>query len=91
MPSSPGYKRNYRQEYDRYHSSDEQKKKRAKRNTARRTLAKAGKVRKGDGKDVDHKNGNARDNRRSNLKVKPKSSNRSYARTRSAGKKRSTS
>ena len=55
MPSSPGYKRNYRQEYDRYHSSDEQKKKRAKRNTARRTLAKAGKVRKGDGKDVDIK------------------------------------
>lgn len=90
MPSSAGYKRNYRQEYDRYHSSDEQKKKRAKRNAARRKMTKAGKVRKGDGKDVDHKNGNARDNRSSNLKVKSKSSNRSYARTKTAGKKRST-
>ena len=46
MPSSSGYKRNYRQEYDRYHSSDEQKKKRAKRNAARSAMAKAGKVKK---------------------------------------------
>lgn len=88
MPSSPNYKRNYRQEYDRYHAKPDQKKKRASRNAARAKLAKEGKVRKGDGKDVDHKNTNARDNKRSNLRVKSKSSNRSFARTKTAGKKR---
>lgn len=88
MPSSPGYKRKYKQEA-KYHAKPEQKKKRAKRNAARRALTKAGTVRKGDGKDVDHKNGNARDNRRSNLAVRSKSSNRSYSRTRTASKKNS--
>jgi hypothetical protein len=52
-------------------------------------MEKEGKVHKNDGKDVDHKNGNARDNRRSNLQVKGASSNRSYARTKTAGKKNS--
>lgn len=47
----------------------------------------SGKAKKGDGKDVAHKNGNARDNRSSNLKTQSKSKNRSYARTKSAGKK----
>ena len=46
-------KRNYRKEYDNYQGKPEQKKRRAKRNAARSKLAKAGKVRKGDGKDVD--------------------------------------
>jgi len=75
-------KRNYRKEYDNYQGKPEQKKRRAK---------KAGKVRKGDGKDVDHSNGNPNDNNRSNLKVKSKSSNRSYARTKRAGKKSKSS
>jgi hypothetical protein len=87
MPSSPGYKRNYKKEYENYHSSTEQKKRRASRNAARRTLEKSGSVRKGDGKDVDHKSGNPKNNKRSNLSVKSKSSNRSYARTKTAGKK----
>ena len=39
------------------------------------------------GKDVAHRNGNPRDNRRKNLTVKPASQNRSYARTRTAGKR----
>ena len=43
---------------------------------ARRALEKAGRVKKGDGKDVDHKNGNPQDNRLSNLKVMSKSKNR---------------
>ncbi len=72
--------RNYRQEYDRYQGSDEQKKNRAKRNAARRKLEKEGKVRKGDGKDVDHKNGNPGDNGRSNLRVTSKRANRSFPR-----------
>jgi len=46
----------------------------------------AGKVRKGDGKDVAHKNGNPRDNSLSNLKVVPASRNRSYARTKTSRK-----
>ena len=83
-------KRNYRKEYENYHKSPTQKKRRAGRNAARRIMAKTGAVRKGDGKDVDHKNGNAKDNSRKNLKVKPKSVNRSYARTKTAIKKRKT-
>lgn len=47
-------KRNYRQEYDEYHGSEEQKKRRAQRNAARRKAQRAGKVRKGDDKEVDH-------------------------------------
>ena len=64
-------------EYDKeYQSSPEQKKNRASRNAARRKLMKEGKVAKGDGKDVDHSNGNPKDNRKSNLKVMSKSKNR---------------
>jgi hypothetical protein len=47
-------KRNYRKEYDEYHGSEEQKKRRAERNRDRKAAEKAGKVRKGDGKEVDH-------------------------------------
>jgi hypothetical protein len=46
--------RNYRKEYDDYHGSEEQKKRRAQRNAARRKAQKAGKVKKGDDKEVDH-------------------------------------
>lgn len=87
MPSSKNYRRDYRAEYDRYHSSPEQKKKRASRNAARSEMEKSGKVRKGDGKDVDHKNGNANDNSKGNLRVTRKSNNRSFPRNKNAGKK----
>lgn len=46
--------RNFRREYDEYHGTEEQKKRRAQRNAARRKAMRAGKVRKGDGKEVDH-------------------------------------
>ena len=36
--------RNYRKEYDEYHAKSEQKKRRAGRNKARRTLMRKGKV-----------------------------------------------
>ena len=87
MPSSPNYKRNYKQEYKNYHASPEQKKKRGSRNAARSEMEKSGKVRKGDGKDVDHKNTNARDNSKGNLRVQSKSANRSFQRNKNAGKK----
>ena len=48
----------------------------------------SGSVRKGDGKDVDHKNGNPMDNRGGNLAVKPKSRNRSFPRDKNAKKLR---
>ena len=60
----------------KYNGSPEQKKNRASRNAARRAAEKAGKVRKGDGRDVDHKNMNPKDNRKSNLQVMDKSKNR---------------
>jgi hypothetical protein len=69
-------KRNYRKEYDNYHGKPEQRKNRAGRVKARRLLMKLGKVRKGDGKDVDHKDGNPRNNGKHNLRVRDKSSNR---------------
>ena len=47
-------KRNYRKEYDDFHGKPEQIKKRNMRNAARNLLAKEGKVKKGDGKHVDH-------------------------------------
>ena len=68
--------RNYRKEYDNYHSKPEQKKKRAKRNGARTIMEKAGKAHKGDGRDVHHKDRNANNNSRSNLTMQSKKKNR---------------
>jgi len=79
------FSRNYKKEYANYHSSPLQKKNRAGRNAARRTLKKSG-VNVA-GKDVSHRNGNPRDNRKKNLTVKTASQNRSYARTRNARKR----
>ena len=77
--------RNYRKEYDNYHARPEQIKRRDSRNAARNSLKKAGV--KVAGKDVAHKNGNPRDNRRSNLTTASASKNRSYSRTRNARKR----
>lgn len=68
--------RDYKKEYAKYHGTDEYKKDRASRNHVRRLMIREGKAKKHDGKDVDHKNGNPRDNRRSNLRIVPKSVNR---------------
>lgn len=81
--------RNYRAEYDRYQGKPEQIANRAKRNAARAELEKKGVVRKGDGKDVDHRTPIAKGggNSAGNLRAVPKSQNRSFARTRNAGMK----
>jgi hypothetical protein len=47
-------KRDLKKEYLEYHATPEQKKRRAQRNAARRKAMAAGKVKKGDGKEVDH-------------------------------------
>ena len=66
--------------YKEYQGTPEQIKKRSMRNKARRKLAAAGKVRKGDGKDVDHKRPLSKGgtNARKNLRVMSKSKNRGH-------------
>jgi hypothetical protein len=49
-------------------------------------MAKKGKVKKGDGKDVTHRDGNPRNNSSKNLGVLSASKNRSYKRTKKARK-----
>lgn len=82
--------RDYKKEYARYHSRPEQIKRRSKRTQARRVLIRKGVVRKGDGLDIDHVNGNPMDNRPSNLRPVVKRKNRSFPRTKTAGKKNPT-
>lgn len=81
MPYKNPKDRNYKREYQMYQGSEEQKKNRAARNAARAKMMKAGKVRKGDGKDVAHvkafdKGGSNGDG----LRVEPASTNRSFKR-----------
>lgn len=87
MPSSKNYKRNYKQEYANYHAKTEQEKRRAGRNTIRRQLEKEGRVSKGDSKDIHHVDGNPRNNSSSNVVVRSRGNNRSFARNKKAGKK----
>ena len=71
-------KRNYDKEYQDFQGTDEQKKRRAQRNQARREAIRDGKVKKGDNLEVDHIAKNRRgklDN--SKVKVVPKKVNRS--------------
>tara|TARA_B100000945_G_scaffold315702_1_gene315295 strand:- start:2295 stop:2501 length:207 start_codon:yes stop_codon:yes gene_type:complete len=56
-------------EYRKYHASKRMKQERALRNKNRRSAIRKGIVKKGDDKHIDHKNGNPRDNRKSNLRV----------------------
>lgn len=70
-------KRNYRKEYDNYQGTDEQKKNRAGRNKTRRQAERDGRVSKGDGMDVHHKDGNPRNTAKKNTRVVSKSVNRS--------------
>jgi hypothetical protein len=68
--------------YDKYHGTEEAKKQRAMRNAARRQAEREGKVKKGDGKEVDHKKAlsNGGTNAKSNLRVVDRYTNRSYKR-----------
>lgn len=72
----------------RYNAKPEQKKRRAARNTARRRMIASGRAKKGDGKDVDHKDGNPRNNSKSNLRMRSKKANRSIKRDSKARKRR---
>ena len=79
MPSSKNYKRDYDQEYKNYHSKPEQRANRSSRNkAARKKKCKLG--------EVDHLDGNPKNNSSSNLKCKTKSDNRSYSRKKNSQK-----
>lgn len=64
----------------KYEAKPEQIAKRAERNAARAKMVKKGLVHKGDGKDVDHRNGTGAGNVDSNLRVLDKHTNRRYNR-----------
>jgi hypothetical protein len=69
--------RDYRKEYDDYHGTEAQKKRRAARNKARRMMERNGRVKQGDSsREVDHKNKNPLDNSSDNLRIRSKSANR---------------
>ena len=73
--------RDYKREYQTYQGTEQQKKNRAMRNAARAKMVKAGKAKKGDGKDVGHvvaldKGGS----NKSGLRMVSKSANRSFDR-----------
>jgi hypothetical protein len=69
--------RDYAKEYADFHGKPEQIKRRAERNSARSKMEKAGRVHKGDGRDVDHRDRKTSNNSRSNLRVMSASKNRS--------------
>jgi hypothetical protein len=69
-------KRNYRKEYDSYHKSERQKKRRAGRNKARRMVIKKRGKNAVQGKDVHHADRNPTNNGMSNLKIQSKKKNR---------------
>jgi len=85
--------RDYSQQRE-YNATPQATAKRVANNTARKELIKTGKVSVGDGKDVDHirplSKGGAK-TAKSNLRVVPASTNRSFSRTSSSGLKSQTS
>ena len=68
-------KRDYKEEY-KYHQTEAQKKRRAARNKARRAALAKGKVKKGDKKDVHHKDGKPRNNSSKNVALVSRKKNR---------------
>ena len=69
--------RDYKKEYKNYHSKPKQKANRNSRNKARRKMVNSGRLKKGDRRDVHHKDVNPRNNSTKNLRASAKSKNRS--------------
>jgi hypothetical protein len=70
--------RDYEKEYQTYHKKHLEDKN--SRNRARYAAEKAGKVRVGDGKEIDHKDNNPRNNSSANTRVRSMKSKRSRKR-----------
>jgi len=79
--------RNYKSEYQNYQGTEKQKKRRAKRNKIRRAALRSGRVKLGDGMDLDHKDGNPNNNSKKNIRKISNSANRSFPRDKNARKK----
>lgn len=73
MPNPKGVSN--KEAYRRWKSSAEELKKQRNRNRNRRKAMKNGSVSKGDGKHIDHKDGNALNNKSSNLQIIPAKEN----------------
>jgi hypothetical protein len=93
MPYMKNGKRDYKTEYQKYHSRPEQIENRTARTTARRQANAAGITSKGDGKDLDHKTPISKGgtSAKSNLRVVDKGSNRSFSRNANGSLKSQTS
>jgi hypothetical protein len=87
MPSSPNYVRDYSMSGEgKYDKSPKRMADNRARKKARSLLERAGKAKRGDGKDVDHKDGNPRNNSPKNLRSVGRAANRSIRRNKKAGK-----
>ena len=80
-------KKAHRKAQAKYQKSEEQVEKRVNRNKARRHMIAEGKAKVGDGKDVAYVDGNALNDDPRNYAMQSRKKNRSYARTKDAGKK----
>ena len=89
MPYMTNGRRDYKKEVAKYTSKPEVVKKRVEQNKARRMAEKEGLVKKGDGKDADHKTPLSKGgkNTKSNLRVVPASENRSFSRNKDSSMK----
>ncbi len=61
----------------KYNAKPEQVKRRTARNKTRQTAIREGRASVGDGKDIDHKDGNPMNQSKKNVRVRSKSANRS--------------
>lgn len=93
MPFMKNGKRDYKRQNALYNSKPEQIANRVEQNRARREMEKAGKVSKGDGKQVDHKKPLSKGGTgaKSNLRVVPASKNMSFSRNKNGSLKSQTS
>lgn len=93
MPYMRNGKRDYKRENELYNSRPEQRKARSERTQARNEAIKEGLVRRGDGKDIDHKKPLSKggSNSPSNRRVVSASSNRSFSRNSDGSLKSQTS
>ncbi len=92
MPTTPQKKPKAKRDYTlsgegKYDKSPKRMADNRSRKKARYAMEKGGVVTKGDNKDVDHKDGNPRNNSKSNLRVQTPAKNRSIPRNSKAGKK----
>lgn len=93
MPYMKNGKRDYKTEYEKYHSKPEQRKNRSERTVARNESNASGRTHKGDGMDLDHKVPLSKggSTKSSNTRVVSAGTNRSFARNADSSIKSQTS